>query len=59
MQEELIALGNIDKHISLKKILLPRGRVRHISNFYKKIIGKKLKKKVNNEHKFSWKNFKN
>jgi len=25
--------------------------------YYKKIIGKKLKKKVKDEHKFSWKDF--
>tara|TARA_B100000963_G_scaffold358210_1_gene382319 strand:- start:61676 stop:62731 length:1056 start_codon:yes stop_codon:yes gene_type:complete len=60
-RRSLYALGNIDKHTKLseKNIIAkrPGGGISPI--FYKKIIGKKLKKKVNNEHKFSWKNFKN
>ena len=60
-RRSLYALGNINKltKISENNIIAkrPGGGISPI--FYKKIIGKKLKKNVSNEYKFSWKDFLN
>ena len=58
-RRSLYAMGNIEKNsrISIKNIIAkrPGGGISPIH--YKKLIGKKLKKKVKDEHKFSWKDF--
>ena len=58
-RRSLYALGGIKKHTAIleKNIIAkrPGGGISPI--FYKKIIGKKLKKNVDNEHKFSFKDF--
>ena len=58
-RRSLYAYGSIDKseQITQKNLIAkrPGGGISPI--FYKKIIGKKLRKKVKDEHKFSFKDF--
>ena len=58
-RRSLYALGKLERltKISEKNIIpkRPGGGISPL--FYKKLIGKKLRKKVDDEHKFSWKDF--
>jgi sialic acid synthase SpsE len=58
-RRSLYSLGaiNSDQKLSYNNIIAKRPGGGISPLYYKKIIGKKLKKKVKDEHKFSWKDF--
>ena len=58
-RRSLYSLGTInsDQKLSYNNIIAKRPGGGISPLYYKKIIGKKLKKKVKDEHKFSWKDF--
>ena len=58
-RRSLYALGTIKKNkkISILDIIAKRPGGGISPLHYKKLLGKRLKKKVNDEHKFTWKDF--
>ena len=58
-RRSLYALGSIKKNkkISILNIIAKRPGGGISPLHYKKLLGKRLKKKVNDEHKFTWKDF--
>ena len=59
-RRSLFALGNLKKNqtITEKNVIAKRPGDGISPLFYKKILGKKVKRNLNDEHKFVWKDFK-